>query len=51
MLLKPLLVHASSAAKNAVHRRVVHFDFANFQLHDGLRWQSVKVADCKHTAG
>lgn len=42
LLLKPLLVHASSAARNAVHRRVVHIDFANRQLHGGLRWQTRK---------
>lgn len=42
LLLKPLLVHASSAAKNAAHRRVVHIDFANCQLDGGLIWQTLK---------
>jgi ectoine hydroxylase-related dioxygenase (phytanoyl-CoA dioxygenase family) len=40
LLMRPLLVHASSAARNAVHRRVIHIDFANCDLHGGLIWQT-----------
>jgi ectoine hydroxylase-related dioxygenase (phytanoyl-CoA dioxygenase family) len=40
LLLKPLLLHASSAARNPVHRRVVHIDFANCKLEGGISWQS-----------
>jgi len=40
LLIKPLLVHASSAARNPVHRRVVHIDFANCELHGGISWQT-----------
>jgi hypothetical protein len=40
LVLKPLLVHASSAARNPVHRRVVHIDFANCNLHGGVSWQT-----------
>jgi ectoine hydroxylase-related dioxygenase (phytanoyl-CoA dioxygenase family) len=40
LLLKPLLVHASSAARNATHRRVIHLDFANCGLDGPLRWQT-----------
>jgi hypothetical protein len=42
LLLKPLLVHASSPARNAVHRRVIHIDFANSELHGGLSWRTRK---------
>ncbi len=38
LLLKPLLVHASSAARCPTHRRVIHLDFANSDLSGGLRW-------------
>ena len=40
LLMKPLLIHASSAADRAAHRRVVHLDFANCQLHTPLRWRT-----------
>ena len=40
LLMKPLLVHASSAAKDAAHRRVVHIDFANCELSGGITWQA-----------
>ena len=42
VLMKPLLVHASSAASRATHRRVVHIDFACAQLDGGLRWQTTQ---------
>lgn len=38
MLMRPLLLHASSAAKNACHRRVLHFEFSSEKLSGGLRW-------------
>lgn len=40
LLMKPLLVHASSAAGKPVHRRVIHIEFANCGLHGGLVWQT-----------
>jgi ectoine hydroxylase-related dioxygenase (phytanoyl-CoA dioxygenase family) len=40
LLIKSLLVHASSAARNATHRRVIHIDFANCGLDGPLRWRS-----------
>src|SRR5260370_10399866 len=40
LLLKPLLVHASSAARNPVHRRVIHIDYANLEPHGGISWQT-----------
>ncbi len=39
LILQPLLVHASSAASLPRHRRVVHFDYANVELADGLQWR------------
>lgn len=38
LLMRPLLVHASSAASQADHRRVIHIDYASCQLDGGLRW-------------
>jgi ectoine hydroxylase-related dioxygenase (phytanoyl-CoA dioxygenase family) len=39
LLMRPLLIHASSAAENPNHRRVIHFDYANIALDGGLRWR------------
>lgn len=39
LLMKPLLVHASSVAKRPVHRRVIHLEFASCALPCGLEWQ------------
>jgi ectoine hydroxylase-related dioxygenase (phytanoyl-CoA dioxygenase family) len=38
VLMRPLLLHASSAASKAAHRRVIHIDYASSQLDGGLRW-------------
>jgi ectoine hydroxylase-related dioxygenase (phytanoyl-CoA dioxygenase family) len=40
VLMRPLLLHASSAASKAAHRRVIHIDYASSQLGGGLRWSS-----------
>ena len=40
LLMRPLLLHASSASATPVHRRVVHIDFAASKLPDGLKWMS-----------
>jgi hypothetical protein len=40
LLMKPLLLHASSASRVPNHRRVVHLDFAAVQLPTGMRWFS-----------
>lgn len=40
VLMKPLLLHASSAATQPNHRRVIHIDFANVALPGGLSWFS-----------
>ena len=44
LLMRPLLVHASSAASRAAHRRVVHIDYASCTLDGGLRWLSATRA-------
>jgi ectoine hydroxylase-related dioxygenase (phytanoyl-CoA dioxygenase family) len=38
MLMRPLLLHASSVATNASHRRVLHFEFSSEKLNGGLQW-------------
>jgi len=40
VLMKPLLLHASSAAEEPSHRRVIHIDYAACQLSGGLEWFS-----------
>ena len=42
-LMKPLLLHASSAAFRTTHRRVIHIDYACSQLAGGLQWQSTET--------
>ncbi len=38
MLMRPLLLHASSPALNPKHRRVIHLEFAANPLPSGLKW-------------
>jgi hypothetical protein len=38
LLMRPLLLHASSSAKNPRHRRVIHLEYAANPLPAGLRW-------------
>ena len=40
LLMRPLLLHASSPSRVLGHRRVVHLDFASVQLPNGMRWFS-----------
>ena len=35
---RPLLLHASSPARQPRHRRVVHLEFAAVELAGGLEW-------------
>lgn len=39
MLMKPLLFHASKRSTNNKQRRVIHLEFNNMQLPDGLEWE------------
>jgi ectoine hydroxylase-related dioxygenase (phytanoyl-CoA dioxygenase family) len=38
LMMRPLLLHASSAASIPGHRRVLHFDYAAVTLPDGMDW-------------
>lgn len=40
LLMRPLLLHASSPSRIPGHRRVVHLDFASVQLPNGMQWFS-----------
>jgi ectoine hydroxylase-related dioxygenase (phytanoyl-CoA dioxygenase family) len=44
VVMRPLLVHASSAASKATHRRVIHIDYASGLLDDGLHWATAHDA-------
>ncbi len=43
MLMRPLLLHASSKARSAAHRRVLHFLFAPESPGYGLEWPSAHL--------
>lgn len=45
LLMRPLLLHASSASRVPNHRRVVHLDFAAVQLPPGMGWFSELNSD------
>lgn len=38
LVMRPLLLHASSAATLPTRRRVIHFDYASAELPMGLKW-------------
>ena len=38
LLMRPLILHASSPAQNPSHRRVLHIEYAAQDLPDGLNW-------------
>jgi ectoine hydroxylase-related dioxygenase (phytanoyl-CoA dioxygenase family) len=44
MLLRPLLLHASSVASDPAHRRVLHFEYATGELNGGLQWYEMSDA-------
>lgn len=44
LLMRPLLLHASSRSKSARLRRVLHIEYAGFALPAGLDWHGVGVA-------
>jgi ectoine hydroxylase-related dioxygenase (phytanoyl-CoA dioxygenase family) len=49
LVMRPLLVHSSSAAEVPGHRRVLHFDFAAGELHGGMKWAvgQAKEIECE----
>ncbi len=38
LLMRPLLLHASSRSTSSRHRRVLHIEYADFNLPSGLMW-------------
>ncbi len=38
LIMRPLLLHASSPAENPSHRRVLHIEYAAEELPNGLKW-------------
>lgn len=38
LLMRPLLLHASSPCERPLHRRVIHLDFASCRLPGGVEW-------------
>jgi ectoine hydroxylase-related dioxygenase (phytanoyl-CoA dioxygenase family) len=40
LLMRPLLLHASSPSQSPRHRRVIHIEYAAVELPAGLRWHS-----------
>jgi ectoine hydroxylase-related dioxygenase (phytanoyl-CoA dioxygenase family) len=38
LLMRPLILHASTAAENPSHRRVLHIEYATEELPNGLKW-------------
>jgi len=38
MIMKPLLFHSSNRSSSVNHRCVIHLEFSNGLLPDGLRW-------------
>ncbi len=45
LVMRPLLLHASSASTVPGHRRVVHFDYARVELDGGLEWLERRGVD------
>jgi hypothetical protein len=41
MLMRPLLLHASSKCRTGAHRRVLHIEYAGCDLPSGLQWATV----------
>lgn len=42
LLMRPLLLHASSSSNSPKHRRVIHLDYSAKKLHGGLQWAAEK---------
>ncbi len=45
LMMRPLLLHASSPMDQPLSRRVIHFEFANFELPSPLDWK-YRIACC-----
>jgi ectoine hydroxylase-related dioxygenase (phytanoyl-CoA dioxygenase family) len=38
VIMRPHILHSSSKAKRPNHRRVVHLEYASYELPDGISW-------------
>lgn len=38
LIMKPHIIHSSSKSKQAMHRRVIHIEYSNYDLPSGLNW-------------
>lgn len=45
MIMKPLLLHASSKTTNQNNRRVIHIEFSNLDLPNGMDWAELQYLD------
>ena len=43
LVMRPLLLHASSPAKSPAHRRVIHIEYAATDLAGGLEWYQARM--------
>ncbi len=43
LMMRPLLLHASSASSLPGHRRVIHFDYAVAELAQGISWKEFQA--------
>jgi ectoine hydroxylase-related dioxygenase (phytanoyl-CoA dioxygenase family) len=39
LIIRPLILHASSKAKSPKHRRVIHLEFCSYELPEGMKWK------------
>jgi len=44
MIMRPLLLHASNRTKNTSRRRVIHIEFCNLHLPEGLNWAEFQAS-------
>lgn len=44
IMMRPLILHSSSASIKPEHRRVLHIEYANIDLPNGLKWAEVNDA-------
>jgi hypothetical protein len=51
LLMRPLLLHASSPSRVPGHRRVIHLDFANISLPCGMNWFSEAPQEAVRVTG
>lgn len=51
LLMRPLLLHASGRSTSARHRRVLHIEYAGFELPGGLEWYERSSSRSRGTSG